>query len=59
LTEAVETRRFAPNLLGLSYREASERLRSTLGDITYPVSSMPANQLVGLTLAEAKQSTQG
>lgn len=59
LTEAVETRRFAPNLLGLSYREASERLRATLGDITYPVSSMPATQLVGLTLAEAKQSTQG
>lgn len=59
LTEAVETRRFAPNLLGLSYREASERLRATLGDITYPVSSMPARQLVGLTLAEAKQSTQG
>lgn len=58
LTEAVETRRFAPNLLGLSYREASERLRATLGDITYPVSSMPASQLVGLTLAEAQQNTQ-
>jgi hypothetical protein len=57
LTEAVETRRFAPNLLGLSYREASERLRATLGDITYPVSSMPASQLVGLTLAEAKQNS--
>ena len=58
LTEAVETRRFAPNLVGLSYAEASERLRVSLGDITFPVSAMPAIQLVGMTLAEANQQTQ-
>jgi hypothetical protein len=54
LTEAVETRRFAPNLLGLSYREASERLRAVLGEITFPTTPMSASQLVGLTLTEAK-----
>jgi hypothetical protein len=57
LTEAVETRRFAPNLIGLSYAEANERLRASLGDITFPASSMPATQLVGMTLAQAKQQT--
>jgi hypothetical protein len=55
LTEAVETRRFAPNLLGLTYREASERLRGILGDITFPATPMNVSQLVGLSLTEAKQ----
>ncbi len=55
LTEAIETRRFAPNLLGLTYREASERLRAILGDITFPMTPMNTSQLIGLSLAEAKQ----
>jgi hypothetical protein len=55
LTEAVETRRFTPNLLGLTYREASERLRGILGDITFPATPMNVSQLVGLSLTEAKQ----
>lgn len=55
VTEAVETRRFAPNLLGLTYREASERLRAILGEGVFPTSPMTASQLVGLSLNEAKQ----
>jgi len=58
LTEAVETRRFTPNLMGLTYREASERLQAMLGDLTFPSTTMTASQLVGLSLAEAKQTTQ-
>jgi hypothetical protein len=55
LTEAVETRRFVPNLLGLTYKEASERLNAMLGDMIFPSAAMSASQLVGLSLAEAKQ----
>jgi hypothetical protein len=55
VTEAVETRRFAPNLLGLTYGEASERLRSILGDVTFPSMSTNATQPVGLTLAQAQE----
>ena len=57
LSEAVESQRVAPNLLGLTYREASERIRTTLGDITFPLSSMPATPLVGLTLTEAAHNS--
>jgi hypothetical protein len=57
LTEAVETRRFAPNLLGLTYEAASERLQGVLGDVTYPSTPVTASQLVGLTLAEAKKTS--
>ncbi len=56
VTEAVETRRFAPNLLGLTYREASERLRYVLGDVTFPSISVNASQLVGISLAEARET---
>lgn len=55
LTEKVETRRFAPNLLGLTYREASERLRAVVGEVTFPGAPVSASQLVGLSLAEAKE----
>ncbi len=55
LTEAVDTRRFAPNLLGLTYRDASERLRALLGDVSLPGTPPSAWQLVGLSLADAKQ----
>jgi hypothetical protein len=57
LTEAVETRRLAPNLVGLTYNDASQRLRDTLGDMTFPSTTMAVPQLVGLSLAEAEQST--
>jgi hypothetical protein len=54
VTEAVESRRFAPNLLGLTYGEASERLRAILGDVTLPGAPMSASEVEGLSLAEAK-----
>jgi hypothetical protein len=57
VTEAVETRRTVPNLLNLTYAEASERLESVMGDITVPSDGMSASQLVGLSLAQAKTVT--
>jgi hypothetical protein len=57
VTEAVETRRTVPNLLNLTYAEASERLESVMGDITVPSDGMSASQLVGLSLAQAKAVT--
>jgi hypothetical protein len=54
VTEAVETRRMTPNLAGLSYREASERLNGVLGDVSVPSTPMSAVQLVGHSLQEAK-----
>jgi hypothetical protein len=56
VTEAVETRRFAPNLLGLTYRESLERLQAVLGEMTFPTTPVNASQLVGLTIKEAKQT---
>lgn len=51
LSEAVDTRRMTPNLLGLSYADATERLRLLVGDAgTGPIA---APQLVGLTLDDA------
>gem|GEM_PF-3584855 len=57
LTEAVETRRSVPNLMNLTYREASERLHGVLGDVAVPSSPMTAQQLVGLSLDQAKAVT--
>lgn len=57
VTEAVETRRTVPNLLNLTYEEASERLEGVMGDITVPSDSMKALQLVGLSLEKAKAVT--
>lgn len=57
LTEAVETRRSVPNLLNLTYQEASERLQGVLGDVSVPSDPMTASQLVGLSLAQAKAIT--
>jgi hypothetical protein len=57
LTEAVETRRSVPNLMNLTYREASERLHGVLGDVSVPSNPMTAQQLVGLSLDQAKAVT--
>jgi hypothetical protein len=57
VTEAVETRRTVPNLLNLTYAEASERLHGVLGDITVASSSVSTEQLVGLSLEQAKAIT--
>lgn len=57
LTEAVETRRSVPNLMNLTHREASERLQGVLGDVAVPSNPMQAQQLVGLSLDQAKAVT--
>jgi hypothetical protein len=51
LSEAVDTRRMVPNLLGLTYAEANERMRLLAGDAAG--GPIPAPQMVGLTLDEA------
>jgi hypothetical protein len=55
VTEAVDTRRFAPNLIGLTYREAAERLRALFGDADRGSGPISTPQLVGLTLAQARE----
>jgi hypothetical protein len=55
VTEAVDTRRFAPNLIGLTYREAAERLRALFGDAVPGSGPLSTPQLVGLTLAQARE----
>lgn len=54
VTEAVDTRRMAPNLIGLTYRDAVSRIQTLLADV--PVTGAPpsAPQLVGLTLTAAQ-----
>ena len=55
VTEAVDTRRLAPNLIGLTYRDAVSRIQSLLADV--PVTGAPpaAPQLVGLTLTDTQR----
>jgi hypothetical protein len=56
LSEAVDTRRFAPNLIGLTYREAAERLRTLFGDAAPGSRPVSTPQLVGLTLGQAREA---
>jgi hypothetical protein len=56
ITEAVETRRFAPNLIGKNYQEAAETLRNILGNVTFPTTPASAPNLVGLTVAQASEA---
>ncbi len=55
VTEAIETRRLAPNLLGLTYADAVERQRAAFGEGTFPAVSITAAPLVGRSLADAQQ----
>lgn len=55
VTEAVETRRFAPNLLGLTYRDAAERLRLLAGDMIQGIPARPVPQVTGMTLGQARE----
>jgi hypothetical protein len=55
VTEAVETRRLAPNLLGLTYREAFERQRAVMGEGTFPSTPISAVSLVSQSLRDAAQ----
>ena len=53
VSEAVETRRLAPNLIGLTHADAMNQLHAALGDVTFPRSNVSAGNLVGRTLADA------
>jgi len=55
LTEAVETRRTVPNLLGKTYKDAAAIVRSALGDGTYPAVPIDMKDLMGYSLAEVKK----
>jgi hypothetical protein len=56
VTEAVDTRRFAPNLIGLTYRDAASRIQTLLADVTITGAPPSAPQLAGLTLTGAQNS---
>ncbi len=55
VTEAVETRRFAPNLSSLTYREATERVKLLVGDIGKGMPSRSVPSIAGLTLGQARE----
>jgi hypothetical protein len=55
VTEAVETRRLAPNLLGMTYGDARERQLAVFGEGTFPTTTMAAPPLVGRSLREAQK----
>jgi hypothetical protein len=56
VTEAVDTRRFMPNLIGLTYAEAQERIRSLVGDVPLGGPPPSAPSLVGLTLNDVQRT---
>lgn len=56
LSEAVETRKFAPNLIGLTYQEAIEKLNAYLGDVALGGPAPRAPTLVNLSLDAAKKA---
>jgi hypothetical protein len=56
VTEAVDTRRFAPNLMGLTYRDAAGKIQALLADVTVSGAPPSVPQLTGLTLSNAEQS---
>jgi hypothetical protein len=53
LSEAVDTRRLSPDLLGLTHREAAERVRSLVGDALPGAAIVIAPDLVGLSANNA------
>lgn len=54
LTEAVETRRTVPNLLGKTYNEAKSLISNVLSDVTLPMTPVTAPNLTGTTLSNAR-----
>lgn len=58
VTETVEVQRLMPNLIGLTYADASERLQGIMGDIVLPDNQVNADQLIGLTLTQAQSRIQ-
>jgi hypothetical protein len=56
VSEAVDTRRFVPNLMGLTYPDAQERVKTLVGEPS-PGSAPPTvPQLVGLGLGDVQQA---
>jgi hypothetical protein len=53
VTEAVDARRFVPNLSGLTYPQAHERVQALVGQVSPGGAPPTAQTLVGLTLADA------
>jgi hypothetical protein len=53
VTEAVETRRLSPSLVGLAYPAVVEQLRGSLGQGTTPSVRITAPSLVNLSLSDA------
>jgi hypothetical protein len=59
VTEAVDTRKFSPSLIGLTFPEAQDRIRAIVGE-TPPAGAPPnALSLVGLTLTQAESAIHG
>jgi hypothetical protein len=56
VTEAVDTRRIAPDLVGLTYRDAANKIQTLLADVTITGAPPSAPQLTGLTLTGAQQN---
>lgn len=56
LTEAVDSRRFAPNLIGLTYGEATELMKARFGDVTITGAPPIAPQYVGHSLGELQRN---
>jgi hypothetical protein len=59
VTEATETRRYMPDLRGLTYRQAAERIQAELGDLTVGGAPIVTPPLQGLTLTEAARRMSG
>jgi hypothetical protein len=55
VTEAVDARRFVPNLSGLTYPQALERVHALVGQVPPGATAPTAPALVGLTLADASK----
>lgn len=56
VSEAVDTRRFAPNLIGMSYKQALEQMRTIVGDAALSAGPIASTRLLDLTLGQAAQA---
>lgn len=55
VTEAVDDRRFVPNLAGLTFPQAQERIQALVGQLPPGGAPPAAPSLVGMTLADASK----
>jgi hypothetical protein len=59
VTEAADTRRYMPNVVGLTYSQAAEQIRAQLGDVIARGGPIVVPPLEGLTVSEAAQRVSG